>query len=114
MTDSERHLLVEKCGQILHDLLVQIRNLSGQEGNAQWINDLADLAHNIPLFMTGRDDTVERWLRGALIDYARKYHPDIDPASHRYARVLDMTEDEFSENHRRYHWNWLTHSDGLR
>ena len=63
MTDTERRFLVEKYGKLLQDVLVEIRNLSYQEGNAKRINDLADLTHNIPEFLVGWNDHVLGYLR---------------------------------------------------
>jgi hypothetical protein len=101
MSDDDRRFLVEKCGQILHAVLVEIRNLSYQEGNAKRINDLTDLTHNIPLFMVAQDPFVMGYLRDGLIEYARKYYPDIDPVMSRYVWILDMDEASFAKLYRR-------------
>jgi hypothetical protein len=84
-----------KCGMLLQALLVEIRNLSFQEGNAKRINDLADLSHNIPEFLLGWNDYVLGYLREGMLDYCRRYHPDIAPETHRYVRLLDMDEATF-------------------
>jgi hypothetical protein len=105
MTENERRLWVAKCGQILHLILVDIRGLSHDAANVGRIEELADLGHNLPLFMTGQDDSVPTWLRSALIEYARKYHPDVDPAKSRYVFILDMAEAEFNEVFRRTYWS---------
>ncbi len=101
MTDAERRLLIAKCGQLLQDVLVEIRQLTWQEGNAKRVNDLADLTHNLPQFMVGRDEYVIGYIRKGFLDYARTYHPEIDPETHRYVRLLDMDEDEFNDSYRR-------------
>ena len=106
MTESERLLLVDKCGQILHQALIEIRNLSYQEGQAERIGDLADLTHNIPLFMVGRDDSLPDHLRTEFMAYARKYHPEIDPERSRYVMLLDMDEATFHDLYRRTSWPW--------
>jgi hypothetical protein len=104
MSDSERHLLVHKCGKLLQDVLVEIRNLSFQEGNAGRINDLADLTHNIPEFLVGSNDYVLSYLRHGLVDYSRKYHPEIDPEKSRYVMLLDMDETMFNDLYRTNSW----------
>lgn len=106
MTDSERRLLVEKCGKLLQDVLVEIRALSWEEGHAQQINDLADLTHNVPQFMVGRDDYVLGYLRTGFIAYARKYHPQSDPERNRYVMLLDMDEATFNDLYCRTSWPW--------
>jgi hypothetical protein len=100
MTDAERRLWVEKCGKLLQDVLVEIRGLTWAEGHTKRINDLADLTHNIPQFMVGRDDFVLGYLRDGFIDYAKKYHPDGDPESSRYVMLLDMDEATFNDLYR--------------
>ena len=97
MTDDDRRFLVEKYTQILHAVMVEIRNLSFREGNAKRINDLTDLTHNIPLFMVDQDPFVMDYLRDGLIEYARKYYPDIDPVMSRYVMILDMDEASFAK-----------------
>jgi hypothetical protein len=106
VTDSERRLLIEKCGQLLHQVLVEIRALSYQEGQAGRINYLADLTHNIPLFMVGRDEHLLGYLRDGFMAYARKYHPDLDPERSRYVMLLDMDETLFNDLYRRTSWSW--------
>ncbi|MFO0800613.1 MAG: hypothetical protein U0804_24380 [Gemmataceae bacterium] len=106
MTDDDRRLLVEKCGVLLHDVLVELRVLSFQEGNAKRINDLTDLTHNVPLYMVGRDDFVMGYLRAGFLDYARKYHPEADPAHSRYVALLDMDEPTFAGLYRRATYTW--------
>jgi hypothetical protein len=101
MTDTERQLMILKCGQLLQDVLVEIRNLTCQDGHAKRVNDLADLTHNIPQFMVGRDEYVIGYIRQGFLDYARTYHPEIDPETHRYVRLLDMDADEFNNGYRR-------------
>jgi len=106
MTDSDRRLLSEKCGQFLHSVLVEIRMLSYQEGNARQINELTDLTHNVPLFMVGCDDYAAGYLRDGLLDYARKYYPDTAPEHHRYVVLFDMDEAAFAQQYRRSGWAW--------
>ena len=101
MTDTERRFLAEKCGKLLQDVLVEIRNLSSQEGNAKRINDLADLTHNIPEFLLGWNDYVLGYLRAGLIEYAQKYQPSIDPEKSRYVMLLDMDAAKFNELYHR-------------
>ena len=106
MTNTERQLMIEKCGQLLQDVLVEIRNLTYQEGNAKRVNDLADLTHNLPQFMVGRDEYVMGYIRQGFLDYARSYYPDIAPESHRYVRLLDMDVDEFNDGYHRTSTPW--------
>jgi len=105
VTDTERHFLVEKCAKLLQDVLVEIRGLSWEDGHAKQINELADLTHNIPEFLGGQNDDVLVYLRAGLIQYARKYHPGIDPEAHRYVALLDMDETTFNNLHRGP-WAW--------
>jgi hypothetical protein len=104
MTDADRRLLVMKCGKLLQDVLVEIRNLTWEEGHAKQVNDLADLTHNIPQFMVGRDDYVLDYLRAGFVDYARKYYPGIDPETHRHVALLDMDEATFNDLYCRTSW----------
>jgi hypothetical protein len=106
MTDTERRLLVQKCSKLLQDVLVEIRNLSYQEGNAKRINDLADLTHNVPEFLAGLNDYVLNYLRDGLLEYARKYHANIDPEKSRYVMLLDMDEATFNDLYRKTTWPW--------
>jgi hypothetical protein len=106
MSDTDRQLLIEKCGQLLHDVLVEVRNLSLQDGQTRRINDLTDLVHNIPLFMIGRDDHVLSYLRSGFVEYGRKYCPETDPAQGRYVTLLDMDEAAFAERYHRPDWAW--------
>jgi hypothetical protein len=103
MTDGERILWIDKCSEILHLLLVEIRNLSYEDGNAARINMLADIAHNIPHFMVGQDDFVPDYLRSEFVKYARKYHPDTDPAFNQYVYILDASAATFRELYRTNH-----------
>lgn len=100
MTDSERRFMVEKYGKLLQDALVEIRNLTFEEGHAKRVNDLADLTHNIPQFIVGRDDHVLDYIRAGLLEYARKYHPEADPDLSRYVILLDMDEPTFKDLYR--------------
>lgn len=95
MTEAETRFWSDKFGQVLHHALVDIRNLSYDASKAQQINDLADVIHNVPLFMIGRDPFVLNYFRVALMEYLQKYLPGIDPSGHRYLRILDMEETEF-------------------
>ncbi|HEY1187404.1 MAG TPA: hypothetical protein VGE74_07080 [Gemmata sp.] len=97
MIGTERRFFVEKCAKLLQDVLVEIRALSYEEGRAQQINDLADLAHNVPEFLTGGNDYVLTYLRAGLVSYARKHHPDLDPEQHRFVRLFDMDEATFTD-----------------
>jgi hypothetical protein len=106
MTEKEHQLWVEKCGWILHHLLVEIRALSWQAGNEQRINDLADLAHNVPLFMIGRDSFVHEYLRKGFLELASKYLPKRGPDADRYISIIDMDEVTFSEVFRRTSFVW--------
>jgi hypothetical protein len=104
VTDAERRLLVEKCGKLLQDVLVEIRALTWEEGHTQQINDLADLTHNVPQFMVGRDDYVLDYLRAGFVAYARKYHPQSDPERNRYVMLLDMDEATFHDLYYQTSW----------
>jgi hypothetical protein len=106
MTDAERSFLVLKCGKLLQDVLVEIRNLTWDEGNAKRVNELADLTHNIPQFMVGRDDHVLGYLRAGFVNYARKYAPEIDPETSRYVMLLDMDEETFNDLYSPAGWTW--------
>lgn len=106
MTESERKLIVEKCGKLLQDVLVEIRALSWEDGHSQQINDLADLTHNIPQFMVGRDDFVLKYLRSGFAEYVLKYFPNTPLDQHRYIELLDMDETTFRELYCRTSWAW--------
>ncbi len=106
MTQSDRVLLIRKCSQILHEALTEIRDLAYQNDELERIGDLADLTHNIPLFMVGRHDLLPDHLRIEFMAYARKYHPDIDPEKSRYVMLLDMDEATCHDLHRRISWPW--------
>ncbi|SRR6185312_446612 len=97
MTDRDRRFLVLKFGKILQDVLIEIRNLSFQEGNARRINELADLTHNIPEFLVDWSDYVLAYLRDGFLEYARKYYPGIDPEKSRYVMLFDMDESTFND-----------------
>ena len=97
MTESERRFLVQKCGKLLQDVLVEIRNLSFQAADARRINELADLAHNIPEFLVGWNDCVLEYLRDGFVEFARKYYPGIDPEKSRYVMLFDMDESTFND-----------------
>ena len=56
MNAGDRQLLIEKCAQVLHRALVEIRNLSRCVDNTNRIHELADIIHNLPLFQVGRDE----------------------------------------------------------
>jgi hypothetical protein len=104
MHESEERLWVEKCGEILHRMLVEIRSLSWQAGNEKRINDLADLAHNLPHIMIGRYQGPHSWLRTELVNVAKKYRPELDPTKDRYVFIMDMDEKAFNEVYRRTSW----------
>ena len=106
MTDHDRELWIAKCGEILAAALVEIRTLSFEEGHSKQINDLADITHNIPRFMVGRDESVPKFLRESFVEYALKYHPDTDPAFSRYVWILDMDEAAFADRFQRTTWDW--------
>lgn len=106
MTDTERQFLISKCGKLLQDVLVEIRTLTWEEGNAKQVNDLADLTHNLPEWMVGRDEYVMNYLRAGFVNYAKKYFPDIDPECHRYVALLDMDEATFTDLYCRTSWPW--------
>lgn len=106
MTDAERQLMVLKCGKILQDVLVEIRALSWEEGHTKRINDLADLTHNLPMFLVGLDDFVMGYIRNGLLDYARAYCPDVKPELHRFVQLFDMDEVTFRELHCRRLREW--------
>jgi len=106
MTEAERRLLVMKCGKLLQDVLVEIRALSWEEGNAKQVSELADLTHNVPQFMVGLDDYVHNYLRAGFVAYARKYHPETDPEQNRYVALLDMDEATFNDLYCRTAWPW--------
>jgi hypothetical protein len=107
MTIENKEMLIGKCAQLLYRIFIDIRALSYEEGNAEKINDLADLAHNIPLFMVGRDDSVGTWLRSACVRHAKKTWPHLEPEQTVYVRILDMDEEEFYEMHGKHNFNEL-------
>jgi hypothetical protein len=108
MTDAERRLMVNKCGELLHRTLIDIRALTWdwEPGNEKWIEELSDLTHNLPHFMVGTDDDSITGLRGAFVRFARRRWPHTDPEQTEYVRLLDMTEAEFDETYRRTSWPW--------
>lgn len=101
MSDDDRALLVDKCGEIVHTALVEIRNLSFGPGNERRINALADLLHNVPRFMVGQDEHVTVYLRVGFERF-EKEHGRAD----RYLHILDMDRSEFDERYRQAQWSW--------
>lgn len=101
MTDDDKALFNDKCAEILHVALVDIRNSSYQPGNEKRINDLADIIHNLPRFMVGRDDHGADGLKECFEEFAEKYR-----RAKRYLVVLKMTREEFDRDFRRTDWPW--------
>jgi hypothetical protein len=104
MTEQERRFMIEKCGHLLQCVLVEIRNLSFSEGNGKQIHKLADLTHNIPIFMIGGDDSLLTYIRNGFLDYSRSYQTALRPEMSRYVQLLDMDEPTFAELHRPEAW----------
>ena len=106
MTDAERTLFVEKCARVLQAVVVEIRMLSYEAGHEKQINDLADVVHNVPLYLIGRDEFVAEYIRGGLLDHARQFHPEYPPEAYYPVMILDMDEASFTDLYRRTTWDW--------
>jgi len=104
MLEHERSFLIEKCGHLLQTVLVEISNLSFVEGHASQIHELADLTHNIPIFMIAGDGDLLGQIRNGFIDYARNYQPAMKPEMSRFVQLLDMDELTFNSLYQSVTW----------
>jgi hypothetical protein len=101
MTVLEQRRFHDRCCHLLHRILVDLRFLarSHPEGlsaeEIPLVEELADIAHNIPLYLTGQDESVPGWLRNEIIRHVRKRWPQSDPLGTAYVRILDMDDTEF-------------------
>ncbi|MBX9581333.1 MAG: hypothetical protein K2X87_13570 [Gemmataceae bacterium] len=113
MTRTDRDLLNARIGELLHAILVRIRYYTypsppGEPDLREEINDLADLAHNLPRYIVGHDEfavSSAEELREALVEHVRRFFPDVDPAQHHYVRLLDLDAGTFLARHRDHQWD---------
>ena len=98
-----------KLAELMHHAFVRIRTCTDSpipgddEKHCAELHDLADLLHNLPLFIVGLDDHAAGdhvQFRSAVVRHVSKFFPAIDPNQHRYVRLLDMDDDEFLTRHR--------------
>ncbi|MGL6096096.1 MAG: hypothetical protein ACRC7O_09905 [Fimbriiglobus sp.] len=108
MTDSEFRLTADKCAEVLYRALTEIRAMTWdwQPGNEKWIEELSDITHNLPRFITGRDDYAIVGLRESLVAYVRRRWPQTPPELTEYVRIFDMTEAEFAQQYRQPPVSW--------
>ena len=113
MTEMERSLLNARIGELLHEILVMIRNTAhpihpDEQDRRAEIKDLADLAHNWPRYIVGNDEFgIQSFesLRSEVVKHIRKFHPNSDPGQHRYLMILDMDAEAFLTRFRDHNWN---------
>ena len=116
MTLTERELLNARIGELLHMFFVQIRLCtyqsvvaSGEADRTAELNDLADLAHNLPCYIVGHDEHAidsHDALRHQVVNHVRKFHPNLaDPTQHHYVAVLDLDADTFLARYRDHKWD---------
>ena len=116
MTLTERELLNSRIGELLHMFFVQIRLCtyplvvaSGEVDRTAELNDLANLAHNLPCYIVGHDEHAldsHDSLRDQVIYHVRKFYPNLaDPTKHQYVAVLDLDADTFLARHRDHKWD---------
>jgi hypothetical protein len=103
MTHEERELLNSRIAYLLYWGLVVIRNYThgkqlAETDRTEEMNDLADLLHNLPRYITGDDQHAiqsAEQLRSAVVQHVKRFYPEINPNTHRYVQVLDVDEATF-------------------
>ena len=116
MTLTERELLNARIGELLYALFVRIRFCtyqsvvaSAEAAHTAELNDLADLAHNLPRYIVGHDEHAldsHDSLRNQVINHVRKFYPNlVDPTQHHYVTVLDLDGDTFLARYRDHKWD---------
>ena len=114
MNHDDRELVNARIGQLLHTILVQIRAwtwtaMPDDLDRRAEINDLVDIAHNLPNYIAGLDEHGLRTLddlRSDLVKHLLRFHPDADPSHHRYLIPLDMDSETFLRRYRDHDWAW--------
>ena len=101
MTTDDKALFRDKCAEVLHAALVDIRSASFGPGHEGRINDLADLLHNVPRFLVGRDEFVLEYLEAGFEEFVKKHG-----VGHRYLTIWRMTREEFDPAFRPSSWPW--------
>jgi hypothetical protein len=101
---NDQDLTITRCGELLHRVLVDIRQLSWSDEPAdlKWIEELADLSHNLPRYMSGQDDHAIDGLRNCFIRHVMKRWPMSTPEKNIYIRLFDMSNAEFEEEYGKY------------
>ena len=110
MTTSERDVTNARIAELLHALFLRIRFCTYEAclkvdrvAPTAEINDLADLAHNLPRYIVGHDEHAIvslAELREAVVGHVRRFYPSIDLAEHLYVTVLDMDAGLFLRRYR--------------
>ncbi len=104
MQMSEREILNARVGHLLHEFFIRIRagtypRNPGDVDHSAELNDLADLAHNLPRFIVGNDEHAVRspkQLRDEVLAHVGKFYPELaDSTQHRYLMLLDLDSNEF-------------------
>ncbi|MFO0935224.1 MAG: hypothetical protein U0798_01750 [Gemmataceae bacterium] len=116
---TERHLMVERMGELLNRAFLRIRSQAWNEQESESgkvneeIADLADLLHNIPRWMVGHDEqclvSMDQ-IRTAFVGHVRRFYPKANPDEHEYIRILSMSDEEFEERYPRQ-TAWLTETE---
>ena len=101
---NDPDLPVTRCGELLHRILLDIRQLcwNNEPDEIKWIEDLADISHNLPRYMNGTDDYAIQGLRECFIHHVKKRWPNTIPEQSIYVRLFDMTDEEFEQAYARY------------
>jgi len=99
MIDDTNDLFVDKCAELLHMVLREIRNLSYEAGNEKRIHALSDLMHNVPRFMVGRDEGGADNLREQFEDFEKTHG-----RTEGYLDVLSMDQTDFDQIFRLARW----------
>ena len=102
MTPTNTPINADKCALILHRIVSEIRTLSEVPGNEESINALAELCHNFPMYLVGKDDFAGQDIRGQLVWYQTRYNLDLAG----YIAIMDMSDDDFRAMFRPPSYDW--------
>jgi hypothetical protein len=106
MANTTNDVFADKCCEILHAILVEIRNLSYAEGQRERIHALAEMSHTLPRAIAGVDDHAREWFRDSLVTFDKTHG-----RAWRYLWILDMDDTEFQERFRSQSWSWPEPAD---